>query len=272
MLLDVCFVKVMTIVIVPWVVPPRKMKHAVLYPVTFWTYRLLTSWFSISILVVGGTRCRRWGRNQRLVGEQSISSHVNILASTITFHTPVPLSIVWVWVLIPPSKRQLSNFYVPQALKTPASSPGRHKAHLIPIYCTCLIIRHVKTLIGCLANTQANINIRSWALITIFYFMKSFLTRNIVSPHPTPTTKISDRNSLSPPPPPPEHSGPPFLNFETESCPLAWRKGLILCYPSPLLNMRGIPPVKPKQTCIKWLLSCALKGELCCMDCTRTIT
>ena len=153
MLLDVCFVKVMTIVIVPWVVPPRKIKHAVLYPVTFWTYRLLTSWFSISILVVGGTRCRRWGRNQRLVGEQSISSHVNILASTITFHTPVPLSIVWVWVLIPPSKRQLSNFYVPQALKTPASSPGRHKAHLIPIYCTCLIIRHVETLIGCLANT-----------------------------------------------------------------------------------------------------------------------
>ena len=84
----------MTIVIVPWVVPPRKMKHAVLYPVTFWTYRLLTSWFSISILVVGGTRCRRWGRNQRLVGEQSISSHVNILASTVALHAHV-LSGYW---------------------------------------------------------------------------------------------------------------------------------------------------------------------------------
>ena len=27
--------------------------------------------------------------------------------------------------------------------------------------------------------------------------------------------------------------------------------------------------LKPKQTCIKWLLTCALKGKLCCTDCTR---
>ena len=203
MLLDVCFVKVRTIVVVPWVVPPRKMKHAVLYPVTFWTYRLLTSWFSISILVVGDTRCRRWGRNQRLVGEESISSHVNIMASTIALHTPVPLSIVWVWVLIPPSKRQPSNFYVPQALKTSASSPGRQKAHLIPIYCTCLIIRHVKTLIGCLANTQANINIRSWALNHILFYEVFFdKEHSIPPPNPHDKNKWQELFKSAPPHPP----------------------------------------------------------------------
>ena len=35
---------------------------------------------------------------------------------------------------------------------------------------------------------------------------------------------------------------------------------------------KGIPTIKPKQTCSKWLLWCALKRKLYCVDCPRTMT
>ena len=42
----------------------------------------------------GNNWCRRWGSNYRLVGKQSISAHVNILESTLTLHTLMPISLL----------------------------------------------------------------------------------------------------------------------------------------------------------------------------------
>ena len=45
------------------------------------------------------------------------------------------------------------------------------------------------------------------------------------------------------------------------------------CAPIPHLywKERGNPQLNPNTNMYKWLLRCALKGKLCCVDCTKTM-
>ena len=65
----------------------------------------------------------------------------------------------------------------------------------------------------------------------------------------------------------------PFSKFVTESCPPS-RKGEGWYCGNPHLywRERDTPNKTQTQACINWLLRCTLKGKLCSVDCTETMT
>ena len=101
-----------------------------------------------------------------------------------------------------------------------------------------------------------------------FIFESLFLTRNTVSPsckylwqellNPFITLSCS-LNSL--------------FKIRTESWPPSRKgKGWYCANTHLYWRERDTPNKTQTQACVNWLLRCTLKGKLCCIDCTETMT